>query len=831
MATATPRTARFFALLGVLALSVVAGCQSDSEKLEGFMSRGDNYSEAERFEEAIIEYRNALQIDPNHAGAHESLAEAYLRTEQFKEGYWELGETIRLDPENIDARLSYATISLAAQRHDEVLEQAEAVVALDPENAAGHLLLGQAYANLERWDEVEAPLVRAVELKPDDGSYRAVIATFYGSQNRMEEAEAQLREGIAVDPQPLLWTMLGRLMLDQERIEESEEAFLGSLSTAHALAAELDADEPEPIEVSQAYQNLASFYFQRNEPEKGVATLKLGVEKARNRADLISLLARYYRSQNDDAAANDLMVAATEIDPTDPVPFLTVSNLRGQEGDLEGALEYANKAVAASPTHIQARLRKAEVLIDLGVRAGDEARVDEGRALVDQVLSEDATNPDGLFVLAKLEIAAGNVDAGIEAIRTALDARPNWAQGHFVLGSALILKGEAQRARAELARAVELEAGLTEARRLLVKIHADLGEHEYAIENGERYLKVRPDDDRTRIVVAQSLVRLGKLDQAMALVEEIPVDRRGVDVLFAIGRLQTAKGDVTAARATMLQADALRPNNARILNVLLNLDRSDGKLSHSIKRVNDAVAASPDDADLWQLKGLIGMVSGDLEASEKALQKAIELDPNNLAAYQYLAQLYAGTGRTAETITLYEQAVASQPENAGAHHFLGVLYEMSGKSARAREQYELALKYDPSLGESKNNLAYLMAESGDDLDRALKLAQEAKAAMPDSPNAADTLGWVLYKRGVASAAVGYLREAVQVANPDDPAIGEIRAHLSMAYEATGDLDKAIATLELALGDLQRLKESGRLSQDPPWAADARSNMARLKSAS
>ena len=39
--------------------------------------------------------------------------------------------------------------------------------------------------------------------------------------------------------------------------------------------------------------------------------------------------------------------------------------------------------------------------------------------------------------------------------------------------------------------------------------------------------------------------------------------------------------------------------------------------------------------------------------------------------------------------------------------------------------------------------------------------------MPDSPNTADTLGWVLYKRGVASAAVGYLREAEAGMNPDD----------------------------------------------------------------
>ncbi len=830
MAFELRRRLRLSVLVGAIALTMsLGGCQSDDEKVQGFVARGTEYSDAGKYNEAIIEFKNALQIDPNFAAAHEGLATAYLKSDQLMEGYWELSETVRLDPDNIDARLTYATLSLAAKRNEDALAQAEAIVKLDPNSGPGHLLLGQAYANLDRWDEVAVPLERAVELQPDDASYRVVLATYYGSHGRPADAEKQLLEGIERDPQAILWTMLGRLLFDQERFSESETAFMNALSLAEKAAAEA-GDEPEPAELAQAYQNLASFNFQRDNAAKGIEILEQGIEKSKNRGELIGLLARYYRSQGNFEAANALIEKSTEYDPTDPEPFLTVSGLRGQSGDLDGALAAAEQAIAADPKHIKARLRKAELLIDIGTRKNEPAKLAEGRAIVDQVLAEDATNPDGQFVLAKVEIASQNIDAGLVALRTALDARPNWGQAHYVLGSALLLSGDAPRARAELARAVELEPGLHDARRLLVQIHAELGEHEYAIENGQRYLEIRPEDDRTRITVAQSMVRLGKLDEAIAIVEVIPEDRQNVDVLFAIGRLQTAKGDVAAARATMLKADGLRPNNAKILTVLLELDRAEGKIGNSVKRVNDAVAASPEDAELWQLKGVVTMMTGDTTAAESALEKAIELDPNGLAAYQHLARIYASTGRMPETITLYEQAVQKQPENAGANHFLGVLYEMSGQTDKARQQYELALKADSTLGESKNNLAYLMAESGEDLDRALKLAQEAKAAMPESANAADTLGWVLYKRGVASAAVGYLREAIQIAGPDDPAIGEIRTHLSLAYEATGEKDKAILTLEEALVDVERLKQSGRLTSDPPWVANARIQIERLKSA-
>ena len=175
----------------------------------------------------------------------------------------------------------------------------------------------------------------------------------------------------------------------------------------------------------------------------------------------------------------------------------------------------------------------------------------------------------------------------------------------------------------------------------------------------------------------------------------------------------------------------------------------------------------------------------------------------------------------------------ARPDEGPPHHFLAVLYEMTGKPKQAEEQYALAIDADSTLGEPKNNLAYLLAESGGDLDRALKLAQEAKAAMPESGSAADTLGWVLYKRGVPSAAVGYLREAVQTMDPGDPGLGIVRTHLSLAYEATGDLDKAIGTLETALSDLDQQRESaskaGKEVPEPGWASEARATIERLKS--
>jgi predicted Zn-dependent protease len=144
--------------------------------------------------------------------------------------------------------------------------------------------------------------------------------------------------------------------------------------------------------------------------------------------------------------------------------------------------------------------------------------------------------------------------------------------------------------------------------------------------------------------------------------------------------------------------------------------------------------------------------------------------------------------------------------------------------------YEEAIELDSSLAVAKNNLAYLMAERGQDLERALQLAQEAKAELPDNPNAADTLGWVLYKKNVPAAAIGYLREAVGGLPPEDPNLPLVRHHLALAYEANQERAQSIEMLELAVAELEKLRtqEDGRVRPEPVWAEDVRSHLSRMR---
>ena len=69
-------------------------------------------------------------------------------------------------------------------------------------------------------------------------------------------------------------------------------------------------------------------------------------------------------------------------------------------------------------------------------------------------------------------------------------------------------------------------------------------------------------------------------------------------------------------------------------------------------------------------------------------------------------------------------------------------YDTDKKYDKSKEYYQKAFKINPKSPPGANNLAYLYAEKGGNIDEALNLAQSAKKQFSDDPHIFDTLGWV-----------------------------------------------------------------------------------------
>ncbi|HYV61628.1 MAG TPA: tetratricopeptide repeat protein, partial [Bryobacteraceae bacterium] len=134
------------------------------------------------------------------------------------------------------------------------------------------------------------------------------------------------------------------------------------------------------------------------------------------------------------------------------------------------------------------------------------------------------------------------------------------------------------------------------------------------------------------------------------------------------------------------------------------------------------------------------------------------------------------------------------PGDANALLQIALLMENTGKRDQAKPIYEQILKLEPDHFVALNNLAYIKAEEGTDLDQALAMAQRAIQKYPSAHEISDTLGWIYIKKNLSEDAVRVFSELVKNA-PTNPTF---RFHYAMALQQKGDKPRARKELEEAL---------------------------------
>ncbi len=211
-------------------------------------------------------------------------------------------------------------------------------------------------------------------------------------------------------------------------------------------------------------------------------------------------------------------------------------------------------------------------------------------------------------------------------------------------------------------------------------------------------------------------------------------------------------------------------------------------------RIDAALAKAPTNPDLLILAGRTYASVGDPGAAEAAFKKAIEANPQVLQAYGLLGQLYVAQKKMDQALAEFDKITQREPKAVAAPTMAGMILETQGKRADARQRYERALQADPNAAVAANNLAYLYAETGGNLDLALQLAQTAKQKLPDMPEINDTLGYVYLKKDLASLAIPPLEASAR----KDPQNWLYQYHLGLAYSKAGDKGKARQALERAL---------------------------------
>jgi Flp pilus assembly protein TadD len=174
--------------------------------------------------EAENAFREAIHLDPRHAGAHGNLGVAYAQQRKLPEAEAAFRLAIRLDPVNATMYVNLATCLMQQGRAAESEEWARQAIQLNPQLAEPHRLLGSAL-EARRWDEAaEYAFREAARIDPRHADGRFRLGRVLARRRTHKEAEAELREAVRLAPDLApAWSALRQLLCDTDRHAEAVE--------------------------------------------------------------------------------------------------------------------------------------------------------------------------------------------------------------------------------------------------------------------------------------------------------------------------------------------------------------------------------------------------------------------------------------------------------------------------------------------------------------------------------------------------------------------------------------------------------------------------------
>jgi tetratricopeptide (TPR) repeat protein len=301
-----------------------------------------------------------------------------------------------------------------------------------------------------------------------------------------------------------------------------------------------------------------------------------------------------------------------------------------------------------------------------------------------------------------------------------------------------------------------------------------------------------------QVFQAHCLYEVGRRDAGRKILERLVSKKR--PSVEAVLEFQQREGRAQPARTRELLEQAARnnPGDPSLVTRIARLDLAAGRSERALARLDSAVEAKQATPALLLERARVYASMGDVPRALQDAQRAFEAQPTLPGASALVAALYRAQGQEKEAIASFEEALAAGALPARGRYLLAQMHLLAGNTARSIELLEALVAERSDAPLAKNDLAFLLAKQGQDLDRALRLAEEASQAMGEVHQVADTLGFVYLQKSLNEPALQQFRRALDLSRARDEEQPDYHYHLGLALRALGRADEAAAAFEQAL---------------------------------
>lgn len=661
-----------------------------------------------------------------------------------------------------------------------------------PQSARAWARLGEIYFYEGRGPETLPVLLKARELDSANLDVRLKLAAVYLELGQPEQARDEAVFVLSRNPQddeaPLLLARaaatneLGAVKLRLQTLRQTGNR--ASLETALGILA-----------------------LRRQDSKAAAAHFKLALALNPEFSEAYAGLGALLFAQKDFKGAGHAFQAAADSAPVWSGNGVRCAQFRILTGDPASAEHLLGNIVARTPFYLPAWMMLARL-------SASQNNYSNALILVGNVLNRDSCNFDGLLFQGRMELILGRRISALRDYQRMARIYPAAPSVFYALAQAYLANDQTNEADGCLVRALDLKPDFTDAVLLRAETEVVRGNAALAIVTLKPLLRRQPRLVQGWLLLADAFCLEGTPGRAVEIYQDLEKSYPGMpEIPVLLGAQFVRQNQPAAARSQFEKALRLAPNYLPAVEQLVDLDLAGRQYTAALERVQQLVVRDPKRAALQLLLGTTLAATGETNQAESAFSKAIRLQPNTRAAYLLLSQLYVQSGQPRKALRELKLALKMAPDDVAALTLEGIIFTAEADYEDARDAYQKVLAIAPDNGIALNNLACILADHLNQFDAAYPLARRAREVAPSDPSVADTLGWILYRRGEYNPALVLLRESAGKLYP----VPEVQFHLGMACYMAGFEADAMAAFTRAL----------QLKADFPEEAECRWRLAVL----
>ena len=397
-------------------------------------------------------------------------------------------------------------------------------------------------------------------------------------------------------------------------------------------------------------------------------------------------------------------------------------------------------------------------------------KAEDALAVLEPFLKKQPIGSEPYELLADLLTSLGRDKEILPRLEEAVAADAQNLRLQFALAARLRVEGQVEKADALLAELLKNQAE--------PQVYAELA---------KSYLKEKRFEDLLR-VLGDAIQKPNGFDSVKPTIDAISEDREATaSALDAAIAMQEA--DPVRLTESSRKIVAFLAGKAKLFDKLVRVDRgvvkSDpsaanyrelafdlrnaAKHDESVEAIQELMAKFPAERNPATLFLLAQgyFLAGKMDEAIASAREAEKLQPDDRETLKLLAFLLGQVGKDDDAIVVYEGLLKRFPDDdeitKRVRQGLSSIYGNKGDHPKAEAELEILLQKYPEDPGVNNDLGYLYAEQGKNLEKAEAMIRKALEDEPDNTSYLDSLGWVLFKRDKPKDALLPLEQAAQKA--------------------------------------------------------------------